>query len=878
MKKSLFLLTAVAVTLFSCEKEQDFITENPDLSGKTVTVKASHEVDAEVKTTVDGLGNVEWETTDKLSFVYDGGSAESNAAGVTGTSAEFTATLPGGKEALYLVYPSSVTAEYESSSLKVTVPATQDGTFASAAIEVAQFAASCDLKNLGAILAITTTADVDEIVISSNNSTPLAGKATVAFAAGIPSVDAVASGSTSVTLSGLGGAGTYYAAVLPDSYAAGIYVELKKSGSVVGEKISGNALTVARRKIMRINVGNPGTIGNKKFVTVSGAGAKDGSSWDNALDAAGFYSFLTSASTNVNVFMAAGTYTTTAENGVTMSALVTGLKVYGGYRTDLAGSSLAGRDISTYHTILSGGGTNRILVLFKSGITATFDGLEFKNAYRAEGKKDIGSAICAQALSSANFYNCTISDNENAGVATSSGGGAVRAAAGSVLFKGCLFKDNTSSYNGGAMRVNGSTVTLDACTFETNSAVNGGSVYLSAGTLIIRSGSCLNNNEASERGGSIYMSDGTLTISDSQFNLNNADLVGGAIAVVCSSACSINVSGTNFYHNRAAQSGNYCGGALYVAGAESKEADVSMTDCYFEENEGHPTDVVYDPLDITSLKNGITDSNAATGGAIFNLQYATVKLNRCRFYHNLCGQNGGAIRVKEATAKLYMNACVFDRNYSGKGPSAIMNTSGKVAMNNCVFYSNQMKTGSTGASTFTCNSAGAECLIINTSMTVNSSYRAVNLLNTSTNSVLVNNIFKNSSSDKSAVDIASGKTVSSFGHNIWSVLGGAGTVDDTHNSPSTDVVATITWTWSDPNLVVSSLPTAYYESGVVDNRAALSELTAAVTYFDEQNSTAFGTWLSSIAEGGRNPLNVDVRGYLRPSKIWPGSYQKDATK
>lgn len=859
MKKSLFLLTAVAVAFFSCEKEQDITVENPEesLTWETISFTAGHETDADtsVKTVLNTSdGSVTWAATDKLSVVYDGGSVETSEAGSAGDKASFSATLPGGKEALFLVYPSSATAEYESSSLKVTVPSTQNGTFASAAIEVGQYSGSCSLKNLGGLLAITTNADVDEIVVHSNNSTPLAGKAAVAFTDGIPSVSSVESGSTAVTLSGLTGAGTYYAAVLPDSYDAGIYVELKNSGSLVGEKLSGNTLNVPRRKIMRLNVGNPGVIANKKFVTVSGAGDKDGSSWDNALDAAGFYSFLTTTSTNVNVFMAAGTYRA-ATTGYSISTSTKGLSIFGGYPDGAAGTSLSGRSISTNRTILSGDkdgdGTNnyRLIVTNGASITAVFDGLEFRNATTASG---IGSALVVEKCNNIKVYNCVFADNTHTGTGSSNGGGAVRCHGGTLLFKGCTFNGNTATYNGGAVYVNGATVTLNNCEFS--------------------------GNETSQRGGSIYMSDGNLTIQNSQFDLNNAAIVGGAIAILCTTACTMNVSGTNFYHNRAAQSGNYCGGALYVAGTSGQEADISMTDCYFEENEGHPTDIVYDPSDITSLKNGITDSNAATGGAIFNLQYATVKLNRCRFYHNLCGQNGGAIRIKEATAKLYMNACVFDRNYSGKGPSAIMNTSGKVAMNNCVFYSNQMKTGSAGASTITCNSAGAECLIVNTSMTVNSSYRGLNLLNTSANSVLVNNIFKNSSEGKSAVDIASGKTVSSFGHNIWSVLGGDGTIDNTNNNPSTDVVASMAWTWSDPYLTVSSLPAAYYKAGTVDNRAALSELTAAVTYFDTKNSTDFATWLSSIAEGGRNPLNVDVRGYLRPAKIWPGSYQKDATE
>lgn len=853
MKKSIFFLTAAAVMLFSCEKEQDFTKVNQDVPEKTISFAVSHETDADAsKTTIDSGGNVQWEAADKLGVVYDGGLVESSAAGAPGASASFTATIPGDKDALYLVYPSSITAGYESGSLKVTVPATQDGTFGSTAIQVAEYAQpTCSIKNLGGLLAITTTADVNEIVISSNNSTPLVGKATVSFTDGIPSVSSVESGSPSVRLSGLGGAGTYYVAVLPGSFDAGIYIELKKSGSAVGEKITGNTLNVVRRKIMKINVGDPGVIANKKFVTVAGAGLKDGSSWDNAMGSTEFYTFLTTKSTDNTVFMAAGTYRTQNTDGYSINTSTTGLKVFGGYPGDASGSSLSSRDITVNRTILSGDGDgdgtgeNRIIVANGVSITAVFDGLEFRDAYRSNA--DIGSAIVVNNCADMKFYNCVIADNKNTNTGANYGGGAVRAVnAKKLLFKGCRFSKNTSGSKGGAIRVGAATtnLTLDGCIFEGNSAVYGGAVHMAKGTLTITNDTQFNDNLASEK-------------------------TGGAISIIAEDNCTVDISDSRFFHNRSAYN-SYCGGALYIAGASTYTTDVSVTNCDFEENIGHDKD-----LETSALKTGLNEKNVSTGGAIFLLDYATLKLNRSRFYHNTCSQNGGAVRVRNAAATLYANRCIFDRNYSGIGGAAIHNTSGKIALNNCVFYMNQNKAGD--ASDATIAITGGEGLIVNTSLNLASSYHGVSL-STSKNSVLANNTFKNGSSGKAALAVESGKTVSSFGHNIWSVLGGDGTIDNTNNDPSTDVVASMAWTWSDPYLTVSSLPAAYYKAGTVDNRAALSELTKAVTYFDKQNSTGFATWLSSIAEGVRNPLNVDVRGYLRPAKIWPGSYQKDATE
>jgi predicted outer membrane repeat protein len=884
MKKSIFFLTAAAVMLFSCEKEQDFTKVNQDVPEKTISFAVSHETDADAsKTTIDSGGNVQWEAADKLGVVYDGGLVESSAAGAPGASASFTATIPGDKDALYLVYPSSITAGYESGSLKVTVPATQDGTFGSTAIQVAEYAQpTCSIKNLGGLLAITTTADVDEIVISSNNSTPLVGKATVSFTDGIPSVSSVESGSTSVTLSGLGGAGTYYVAVLPGSFDAGIYIELKKSGSAVGEKITGNTLNVVRRKIMKINVGDPGVIANKKFVTVAGAGLKDGSSWDNAMGSTEFYSFLINKSTDNTVFMAAGTYPTQAAAGCTFNAGITGLSIYGGYPSTATGTSLAGRDITANRTILSGDqnkddtGENRILVTNNSNITAVLDGLEFRNAY-ASGSQGMGSALCINTCKNIKVVNCVFDGNVNVTTTTESaidktatGGGAVRAVGGTILFKGCTFSNNTSTeVGGGAMRVGGlANVTLDACVFS--------------------------NNTAAANGGAIHMNKGTLTIKDSRFNNNTAATNGGAISITQQASCTVNISDTEFYHNRAGSTTGYCGGAIFV-GKWTFDSDIMIKDCYFEENEGHATDIVYDPETPTSLKTGIDESKASTGGAIFVEKNASVKLDHCWFYHNLCSKNGGAIRTKDATAVLYMNACSFYMNYSGASASTVQGTSGPIAMYNCVFYNNQNKSTSSPA---TIRSTNGEILMANTSLRLGSSYPGV-VFSATKNSVIVNSLFVNSGAGsepalKKAIAVASGKTVSSFGHNLHSGYNADGssygTIDQTNAMAGSDQEIGLddfpSWVGTFDGigyhlLKITKLPTTYYNADpAVDYRATPAEVEAAIEYFDTNNSTAFKTWLNTLDEGsGRKPLDVDYRGYLRnATNIWPGSYEYGATK
>lgn len=556
MKKIAFFLTAVAVTLFSCEKEQDVTsTAESTLAGKKVTVKASHEIgsDPEAKTVLAIDGSVTWAGGETLKVVYYGSSdSDLTDAAEAGSTATFTFTTGAGNN--YLVYPSTISATYDGTDFEVTVPASQDGTFANAAIEVAQYdgSATCHLKNLGALLEITVTADVDQIVLHSNNSTPLVGTATVTFDDGIPSVSSVASGFTSVTLSA-SGPGKYYAAVLPDSYDAGIYVELKKSGSLVGERISGNTLAVARCQIMPLGVGNPGTM-NKLFFKQDGTG--DGSSWDNPLGVAGLSTVLKGDS-DATLFIAQGTYTLTSEISLTAHSY----KIYGGYPADASSTSLSGRDLSA-ETVISGGddtvdadGNCRIFVLAATGINLVADGITFKNAYKSSN--DVGSALILNTLASASFNNCTIKNNVKEG---SGNGGAVRIATDNkVSFTNCLFENNTSAAHGGAINVSGNgTTTFDNCKFINNKAkasgYRGGAIFGASGSYKLYLNKCYfgtekagatgddktTRNEAANGGGAIWAdsSTGTLFLNACSFYGNKSGSY--AAAVGSRGICGIN--------------------------------------------------------------------------------------------------------------------------------------------------------------------------------------------------------------------------------------------------------------------------------------------------------------------------------------------------
>ena len=545
MKKFYFVLAASAALLAaSCAKEEKPFEEKTAGKGNltTISVKATHETDeAEVpeadasqapvsRTELNtGTGAVTWAAGDRIKMVWNGGSAVSEPTTVTGSSAEFEVEVGAGTK--FAVYPSTVTASYDGSTFSVSVPADQDGSFANAAIEVAQHPGGQDLafKNLGGMLQLeVASTSVKKIRISSNNSTPLAGTAEVTFTNDLPVIGTITNPGTAITLN-VSGAGTYYAAVLPASLNAGIYVELFDSGdNLIGEKLTGNVLNVARRQIRKLGTIAATTISNKKFFKVGGTG--DGSSWDSPLGVAGLSTVLKGGS-DATLFLAQGTYTLTAEISLTAHSY----KIYGGYPADATGTSLSGRDFSA-ETALSGGddvvdadGNCRILVLATSGINLIADGITFKNAYKSSS--DVGSALILNTLASASFNNCIIKNNVKEG---SGGGGAVRIATGnSVSFTNCLFENNTCVANGGAVSISAGNHTFDNCSFIGNnsSTENGGAMAI-AGAATVNLSECeFINNKAvasSKRGGAIYglqNKDYVLCLNKCYFGTN---LAGGA--------------------------------------------------------------------------------------------------------------------------------------------------------------------------------------------------------------------------------------------------------------------------------------------------------------------------------------------------------------
>ena len=223
MKKNLFMVAAVAlIATVSCNKE----LENNSVQGPASDVVFVAELEqpgddvevaapaaAPTKTalgsTTNGVTAVNWVGNEKVSI-----NGVEFTTTSTGAKATFTTTKTFDKTAAKFdaIYPASAGTTLTA----VTIPASQKGTFAEAAISVAtSTTTSLSFKNLASILKFQVPADCSEVTIESDSN--LAGTCSVTFTNGLPVIGStITNASKKITLKGTFVTGTdYYVAVLP---------------------------------------------------------------------------------------------------------------------------------------------------------------------------------------------------------------------------------------------------------------------------------------------------------------------------------------------------------------------------------------------------------------------------------------------------------------------------------------------------------------------------------------------------------------------------------------------------------------------------------------------------------------------------------------
>ena len=270
------------------------------------------------------------------------------------------------------------------------------------------------------------------------------------------------------------------------------------------------------------------------YVTTTGAGSKNGSSWENAtahLNMA--LAEGSTMSTKPTIWVAAGTYT---GDGISRDAfkMVKGVSVYGGF----AGTetTLEDRDYEANVTILDGQNSQRVLCqdnAFTAETATVWDGFTIQNGY------GILNGMGAYIYDYGTLRNCVIRNNGSDTLSTS-----------------------TTIYGGG-VNVNGGT--LDNCKVYGNVLKNDKSGYL--------------------RGAGVYMSEGRIVDceiygNENYSNYSSSSSQGGGLYISKGSNDKESVVENTYVHDNSSRG---IGGGMYVAGYNSNRR-ANIINCRIENN------------------------------------------------------------------------------------------------------------------------------------------------------------------------------------------------------------------------------------------------------------------------------------------------------
>ena len=636
--KKIYLFAVCALALFSCQKEQN-VPEEDGLVPKGYTKLTLNAVsDVTTKTSLDGT-TVNWEARDQIKVYCSGGSASNfELVGEGGSDVgSFAGLVPSGKTALYAVYPYDRYSSVSESTVNVTIPAAQIGTFGKANVAVAKIDAETHnmaFKNVNAFVGFTVPSGITKVVISSVNTEKKLYGTLAVNCSGDPTAGALSGGGSSITVTfpkeKVSTDGTYYVAIAPGvKLDKGLLLEWYEGENVSGTYWLNKAIETVANNVY--DMGGVSTSGDYYVSVDGGASVKNGMSWATAWSADQFWSKIhlnksdpdkTSAKlANINgatFHLAAGTYKWGSDAEININETETiSFTIKGESGTIFTGDD--DDDDAGDHRILSLGGNMNV----------TFDGISFVKGKVADGN-----------------------------------GGAVDISAGQWTFKSCTFSGNEASGNGGAINLSGGAATIYKSIFDGNEAgVDGGAINVSQGALLevlkASSNTQFTNNEATRNGGAV-----NIASKNSGFNnrINNADFKGnsatngGAVAV--------------------------CGGTVAEETAASEEAGEAVE---------LPSKLVFSNCTMgTKSSDGNTTSNR--GGAIYlaNNFYVNVG-NSTMKYNSASSNNGGAIAI-EGWGRLELFRSYFYGNFAKSGGVVYtQGASGKYAeffVDECSFENN----------------------------------------------------------------------------------------------------------------------------------------------------------------------------------------------
>ena len=616
------------------------------------------------KTIIAGAGstkNIEWEAGDKIDFFWGSGSDENTSITlkVGGPAANLRVQIPETVTDVYAAYPSG-SATFADGTLSFEMPGVKSGEFREVNYLASKVVTDSDDGKKTAVFRSVvsflkfTISDPDaqkiEIKARAEENPVLRGTIPVTF----DTDDNIQIGSASNThqtyTMNIGGAGDFYAPILPGKlYADGF--ELNYYVNNLNTKYYDVDFDF---KLDRGYIATFGTVEtlfkantiHDYYVTVSGAGTKDGSSWSNALGKNEFKQKLVRISddSDTELVKSVETYLKNAlfhiEGGTYDFGELVELgfsnhcKKYINFTFD-GGYYNGSKDVQNHPTVFDGGGTHRIFELARYADLAVMD--------------------------------CTFSNSLGAG----GGEAAIRMGSkySKLTLSGCKLEDNVNSATGGTVNVGYGTASITNCTFSGNSATYGAAISIDNGEAsnidqtgaVSLVGCTFDGNHASTSGAAIRLnSGGPVSIENCTFTNNSSDGAGGAM-IVTNARETITVTNCTFGTSGKGNTSGGDGGAVRIA---SGSVNAVFDGCTFTDN-----------------------SAANAGGISLQTNFAgTVTVNGGSFTNCSASSNGGAINHGSGT--LIVDGASFDgchaNNYGG-AYATTDSSDGNARFTNCDF-------------------------------------------------------------------------------------------------------------------------------------------------------------------------------------------------
>lgn len=432
-----------------------------------------------------------------------------------------------------------------------------------------------------------------------------------------------------------------------------------------------------------------------KYVTVNGAGSKDGSSWSNASDNLQKTISLSTGATQI--WIARGTYTPKValapndnpQDRNNTFGLKKDVKLYGGFSGNE--TSVSQRNITANETILSGnlgGGkyTHHVILIHALEANENYylDGLTI-----SDGRCDLIEYYTISEVTKGMSANDKIKDRypdwfvsmaespyyQYTSMALQLFGkpglpGVVSVPGGDYRTTEIL----STSYpknNGGGILSFGGVLTLNDVTFRNNSGDYGAAISLQDGANATLTNCNFINNRSDDHGGAITTSKSYLTISGGSFT-NNTSNMGAAIADLGGKL--LNLNNVSFVNNntlKVKQPYRY-GGAIYIEHVAQDAAQIrNINNSTFTNNSADYGGAIYADDKIRNLKitNSTftgnssllesTDTALGGGGAILLRRVINAEITGNTFNNNNALKGlGGALFIMESDGVKILNNTV----------------------------------------------------------------------------------------------------------------------------------------------------------------------------------------------------------------------------